>query len=193
MKSTVLRFAAAVLICMASMLQVQAQERDVAPPPAAPPPAAPPPDAPPPATPPPSTPSKPSSDLTFEELVAKFPKPQTEQQVKRGDKKDGGIVYWVDQSGKHGLIAYEKDLGIVKWQEAMDACRNLGAGWHLATKDELDKLYQARDLKIVASYFLFQSSTELDQYNVWLQSLSSGEQSTGGKNHPASTCAVRAF
>ena len=110
-----------------------------------------------------------------------------------GDKKDGGIVYWVDATGKHGLIAYAKDLGIIKWDAANEACKNLGAGWRLPTKDELNKLYEAKQLAILASYFMFQSSTEVDQYNVWAQSLSNGKQSTGGKNHPASTCAVRSF
>ena len=109
------------------------------------------------------------------------------EQVKIGDKKDGGIVYWVDATGKHGLIAYAKDLGIIKWDAANEACKNLGAGWRLPTKDELNKLYEAKHLAIVASYFMFQSSTEVDQYNVWAQSLSSGKQSTGGKNPPAST------
>jgi hypothetical protein len=105
----------------------------------------------------------------------------TGTQVKMGDKKDGGVVYWVDASGMHGLIAYPKDLGIMKWAEAMEACKKLGDGWHLATKDELFKLYQARHLDIVSSYFKFQSSTEADPGYAWKQSMSSGEQSVGAK------------
>jgi len=112
--------------------------------------------------------------------------------VKPGDKKDGGVVYWVDGTGKHGLIAYGKDLGIMKWERAVQSCKDLGPGWHLSTKDELDKLYRAR-LDIVASYFFFQSSTEAEDGTVWLESLKSGEQKTAYKNHDASTCAVRTF
>jgi len=113
-------------------------------------------------------------------------------QVKPGDKKDGGVVYWVDGTGKHGLIAYGKDLGVMKWERAVQACKDLGQGWHLATKDELDKLYNAR-LDIVASYFFFQSSTDAEGGAIWTQSLKSGIQKMAYKNHDASTCAVRTF
>ncbi len=113
---------------------------------------------------------------------------------KVGDKKDGGTVYWVDGSGKHGLIVWPKDLGIIKWDAAVQACTNLGAGWRLPTKDELDKLYKANNtLKILASYFFFQSSTEESPGVVWKQSLSSGEQKTNYKTGSASTAAVKGF
>lgn len=112
--------------------------------------------------------------------------------VKPGDKKDGGVVFWVDGTGKHGLIAYAKDLGIIKWDAAVQKCKDLGPGWHLATKDELDKLYKSK-LEIVASFFFFQSATEAEGGTVWIQSLGSGNQKTAYKNHDASTCAVRSF
>jgi hypothetical protein len=115
---------------------------------------------------------------------------QPHAQVNNGDKKDGGIVYWIDGAGSHGLIAYPKDL-----DEANKACKELGAGWRLPTKDELDKLYQAKDLHIFSSYCAFQSSSEseLNHDFVRLQSLSSGRQFENGKSLPASTCAVRDF
>jgi hypothetical protein len=121
-----------------------------------------------------------------------FWKAESSAEVKPGDKKDGGVVYWVDATGKHGLIAYAKDLGIMKWERAVQACKDLGPGWHLSTKDELDKLYRAR-LDIVASFFFFQTATEAEGGAVWLQSLKSGEQKMAYKNHDASTCAVKTF
>ena len=134
---------------------------------------------------------------SYDSLVKELSDPEhwkagNSAQVKPGDKKDGGVVYWVDDTGKHGLIAYGKDLGIMKWERAVQSCKDLGAGWHLSTKDELDKLYKAR-LDIVASYFFFQSSTVAEGGAVWIQSLQSGEQKIAYKNHDASTCAVKTF
>src|SRR5579872_5823652 len=64
------------------------------------------------------------------------------QQYKIGDKLDSGIVYWVDASGQHGLICATTDCGKMPWPDAVKACTALGTGWHLPTKDELDKLYK---------------------------------------------------
>ncbi len=114
--------------------------------------------------------------------------------VKVGDKKDGNIIFWVDGTGKHGLIVYPKDLGIMNWDEGEQACKKLGEGWRMPTKDELDKLYKAnKDLNILSSYFLFHSSTTEGVGVVWCQSLRSGNQKTGYKTGTASTCAVRTF
>jgi hypothetical protein len=141
----------------------------------------------PPAAPPPATPvdelEKPGNT-----------KPADGAFVKVGDKKDDGTIYWVDGTGKHGLMVYPKDLGIMKWAAADEACKNLGAGWHLPTKDELDKLYKANiNLHILASYFFFQSSTEDSPGVVWKQSLSNGTQKASYKTGSASTPAVKAF
>jgi hypothetical protein len=66
-------------------------------------------------------------------------------QIKVGDKKDDGIVYWVDSTGTHGLIADVKDLGKFTWDTAVIACKNKGEGWYLPSRDELDKLYEKKD------------------------------------------------
>ncbi len=121
-------------------------------------------------------------------------KPADGPVMKVGDKKDGGTVYWVDGSGKHGLIVWPNDLGIKKWDEADEACRKLGAGWRMPTKDELDKLYKANvTLQVLSSYFFFHSSTEDSPGVVWRQSLSSGNVKTGYKTSTGSTAAVKSF
>jgi hypothetical protein len=161
-------------------------------------------DAPPPAAPPPATDTAmerlQKSLREYDSIVNDIKKRYSTDQpasgavMKVGDKKDGGTVYWVDGTGKHGLIVWPSDLGIKKWEESVQACTNLGTGWHMATKDELDKLYKANiTLKILASYFFFHSSTEESPGVVWLQSLSSGNLKTGYKTGTASTAAVKAF
>jgi hypothetical protein len=41
-----------------------------------------------------------------------------------------------------GLEVMTKDLGIMKWEEAIKACENLGDGWRLPTIEELEKIYK---------------------------------------------------
>lgn len=136
-----------------------------------------------------------SYDSTVAEISKSYAaRPETGPAAKVGDKKDGGTVYWVDAGGKHGLIVWPNDLGIKKWDDAELACKNLGAGWHIPTKDELDKLYKANViLQILSSYFFFHSSTEESPGVVWRQSLSSGNTKTGYKTATGSTAAVKGF
>ena len=54
-----------------------------------------------------------------------------------GEQMMGGIVYWVDNKGTHGLIADKNDLGELIWYNAIKACEQKGEGWHLPTKKEL--------------------------------------------------------
>ena len=67
-------------------------------------------------------------------------------EINVGDKKDGGIVYWVDVSGKHGLIADVDDLGEYEWKDAIRACNALGNGWHLPDRTELERLYENKNV-----------------------------------------------
>ena len=58
---------------------------------------------------------------------------------------DGGIVFYVDSSGSHGLevkAADESDL--LNWEDAIDAASNYGSGWRLPTSDELQLLYEQK-------------------------------------------------
>ena len=43
------------------------------------------------------------------------------------------------------LEVMKEDLGKMKWDEAKKACENLGDGWRLPTKDELNILYKNKD------------------------------------------------
>jgi hypothetical protein len=69
-----------------------------------------------------------------------------------GDKLDGGIVFWVEHglygyTGEHGLIADTEDLGVMNWEDAIKACQNKGAGWHLPNANqELGKLRLKTDI-----------------------------------------------
>ncbi|MGK0391373.1 MAG: hypothetical protein ACI94Y_004135 [Maribacter sp.] len=122
-------------------------------------------------------------------------------QVKIGDIHKGGIVFQVDKSGQHGLICQEEDLeDTMEWQDAMTACKELGSGWHLATRDELHLMYKNlydndlgnfSDEEDENGYW---SSTEDDKDTAWGQLFDEyGSQGVDEKDADALVRAVRSF
>lgn len=81
------------------------------------------------------------------------------------------------------LEVYHKDCeGILNWFKAADFCKNLGEGWRLPTKEELNLLYLHKDKIggfVEASYW---SSTEASAYDAWRQNFINGNQFNDGKN-----------
>ena len=64
----------------------------------------------------------------------------------------------------------------MNWHEAIVACKKLGAGWRLPTKDELNMIYKNREeVGGFASNFYW-SSTELDVNFAWFQYFFNGFQ-----------------
>jgi hypothetical protein len=89
--------------------------------------------------------------------------------IRLGSKgPSGGIVFYVDNSGLHGLEAQEKDhdFGEVEWETAMYAANDYGQGWHLPTIHELNLLFEqkkyfAMDTNVYNTYW---SSTEGEKF-----------------------------
>jgi hypothetical protein len=115
------------------------------------------------------------------------------QTYKVGDKLDSGIVYYVDGSGKHGLIAATKDCGKLNWGDAVTACNALGTGWHLPTKDELTKLYKMSDKVGGFGGAYYWSSTEMDRTDAWFQDFRGGVQNANDKVSKHDVRAVKTF
>ena len=93
------------------------------------------------------------------------------------------------------LEVMTEDLGrMMSWNEAKKACADLGDGWRLPTKEELNILYQNKD-KIggFADMFYWSSTSsaggETEYGYAWLQSLHSGEQ---GGIPKGALCYIRA-
>jgi hypothetical protein len=63
---------------------------------------------------------------------------------KIGENYLGGIVFWVNGTGNHALIADKNDLGELIWHDAIKACEQKGDGWYLPSKDDLMKLYRVK-------------------------------------------------
>jgi len=118
-----------------------------------------------------------------------------------GEAFGGGIVFWVDATGEHGLIAETRDQGLGNCEQAKEIAKSgkhSAAGkaftdWYLPSKDELNKLYLQR--KIVGGFTgpNYWSSTESDGGNAWGQSFRNGKQNHGNKSSTYLVRAVRAF
>ena len=83
-------------------------------------------------------------------------------------------------------------LGKMTWVDAMKACANLGEGWRLPTKDELNLLYENKD-KIGGFGSVYWSSTEFDKGGAWKQYFSDGLQDVSAKDGNDYVRAVRSI
>ena len=72
------------------------------------------------------------------------------------------------------------------WHEAM---KGFSDGWRLPTKEELNVLYQHKDVVGGFANFFYWSSTEYSSTNAWYQSFNFGVLNNGAKT---ATCLVRA-
>lgn len=107
---------------------------------------------------------------------------------------DGGIVFYVDASGYHGLAANAEDASIkATWHDARQLTGTNRLGWHLPTKDELQLLYEHRNLVGGFADHLYWSSTESGSFNAWFQNFYTGHQLNSNKNLTYRVRTVRAF
>jgi len=106
----------------------------------------------------------------------------------------GGKVYYVDDSGEHGLEAKTADeINLLSWSDAVSATSTYGSGWHLPTKTELKALYEQRNVVGGFAKDDYWSSTELDSNSAWIQGFGNGDQDRYNKYSKLSVRAVRAF
>lgn len=118
-----------------------------------------------------------------------------------GSKYQGGIVFqWNDNTGKHGVIAAEKDLpGLYDWKSADIACQTLnlnGYGdWFLPTREEISVLFANRHLVggFDSGYYWSWTNYKGDSLNAFFQSFVHGDRLTTRKTKQMHVRAVRAF
>jgi hypothetical protein len=70
------------------------------------------------------------------------------QTISVGSTMGGGIVFYVDKKGQHGLIASTSDQGRGNWWQAVQLCKDYRGGgysdWFMPSKKQLFLLYQVR-------------------------------------------------
>ena len=84
----------------------------------------------------------------------------------------------------------------VQQADAADARQLTGTNrlnWHLPTKDELQLLYEHRNLVGGFADHLYWSSTESGSFNAWFQNFYTGHQLNSNKNLTYRVRTVRAF
>ena len=92
------------------------------------------------------------------------------------------------------LEVMTEDLTPTNWDVAMNVCKNLGDGWRLPTKDELNVLYENKD-KIggFSNYFYWSSTEYANPLAAWGLNFCCDDQYYDGKNDYNKVRAVRAF
>ena len=92
------------------------------------------------------------------------------------------------------LEVMTEDLeGRYTWDDAMKACADLGDGWRLPTKDELNLLYENKEKIGGFAKGDYWSATEYDNGSAWRQYFLDGTQLANDKNGLSYVRAVRAF
>lgn len=92
------------------------------------------------------------------------------------------------------LEVMTEDLeGLMKWDEAVKACADLGDGWRLPTKDELNLLYENKEKIGGFASNVYWSSSEYTNLFAWEQGFLSGFQASDDKGYTRYVRAVRAF
>ena len=89
-------------------------------------------------------------------------------------------------------LEVSNNLGRMTWHEAISACKNLGTGWRLPTKDELNMLYENKEEIGGFADNYYWSSTEFGFNDAWRQGFGNGFQDSDDKEVSGYVRAVRA-
>ena len=140
-----------------------------------------------------------SSDQTFNKQEEKADNYKNTKlpnsQFSIGQSYLGGIIFYLDNTGQHGLITTKNDISSSsKWQDAIKLCeRYQGGGWHLPTIYELDLLYDQKDIVGGFSTGTYWSSTEGKNGEMCTHGFGSGSHNTFSKYFYGYVRPVRSF
>ncbi|AOS84212.1 hypothetical protein BIU88_08755 [Chlorobaculum limnaeum] len=115
-------------------------------------------------------------------LLSAVARPSQAEAVEIGQRYAGGVVFNVDESGRHGLVAATRDLpgNNYDWQQAKEACgrfvHNGYSDWYLPSKWELSELYKHKWVVGGFADDSYWSSTEVSAHYAWLQYFVDGGQ-----------------
>lgn len=139
----------------------------------------------------------------YEESLRRLGRQKTQNALPKGrklalgDEHAGGIVIYIDESGKHGIVCSPYNLGKYNWDNAYRICLDFSANnysdWRLPTLNELTKCSQIGNLLNGHEYALLWSSTEADSNSAYWKRLSDGATDKTMKSNIRFVVAVRLF
>jgi len=125
---------------------------------------------------------------------------------------DNGIIVYLDNTGSHGLIAFDNRVwattkrAVGTWSEAVSACNHLGNTWRLPSKDELNLMRLNKNILKKESQYdalgnpisneddgIYWSSTQRSNNSSWVIDFSNGEQTCQEMNYFFGIKAIRSF
>ena len=92
------------------------------------------------------------------------------------NKRIESLIFKSDYARIGDIEIMSEDLGKMNWQDANEACKNLGNNWRLPTKEELNILFLNRDFIGDFAKFNYWCSSEYDELSSWYQHLEYGIQ-----------------
>jgi len=117
-----------------------------------------------------------------------------------GDHYAGGIIFFLDNTGKHGKVCSAIDQSEKStWKEAKSICNNLNLNgytdWHLPSKIELNVMYENVNRNGLGFFgnAAFWSSSETSVGYAWFQYFGNGHQYNAHKEGVNYVRAVRTF
>lgn len=113
----------------------------------------------------------------------------------------GGIIFYLEENGKNGLIVTKKELGRFTLKEAIQKCKNYtdnGLGWYLPSVEELEMVYKKlkdKNIGIFSNDYYWSSDEGKNIYFGNAVDLSTGDRTYGdmGINAELLVIAVKKF
>ena len=120
---------------------------------------------------------------------------------KPGDMYQGGKIFYVDPTYRHGLVVDTVDLGLTNWEDATNICSNYRSGgysdWRLPTKEDLNLLYKQKDTLGGFINYKYWSNEELpskeDDDSAYYENFTNGTQGKAAQSDIYTVRAVRKF
>jgi hypothetical protein len=118
--------------------------------------------------------------------------------VNIGDTYGGGVVFYIDATGRHGVVCATYDQGNFQWLPAIIFCSNLNLNgyddWFLPSIGELGLMYNLRGQLGNFSGTYYWSSTQNGPNNAWYVHFAHGfTSSNASTSNTFQVRAVRAF
>ena len=131
-------------------------------------------------------------EIIIDGVTYTLTKKEDTPKYKIGDEKDGGIIFHIDKSGEHGLIANKSDYYTqLTWNDVMKVFPQ--GEWRLPTKEEFKLLYQQKDVVGGFADRHYWSCSKSDNGLAWKQGFSVGLQYADYKNFTNYVRTIRSF